>query len=159
MGKEARTLGGASLAFEVAVMLWEGRATSITVSTSEWGCIVPSEGAMKTRFVTTSLGFAMLVSAAGCGSGKIGDYCDKKTSCRGGNDEDKAACQDDLKAQEAVADDYKCSDAWDNYMDCKLNNSSCQPNPGARSSYTSLTACSALSQALNACEDAATAYK
>jgi hypothetical protein len=121
---------------------------------------------MKAGFVLMSLGFVVLVGAAGCGAGKIGDYCDKATTCEGGNDQDKAACIDQGNAEKAVAGDYKCSDAYDSLETCMVDSSTCVPNPGSRSNYTvardpvtHVGACDAQATALHACEQAATAYK
>jgi hypothetical protein len=135
---------------------------------------------MKAGVMSMCLGVAMLVGAAGCGSGtngeaaatpgagvasaKIASYCAAATACEGGNARDQAACNDKGKAAEAVAGDYDCSAAWNTVLDCMVAHSTCVPNLGGRSNYvavdpnTKFGTCDAQTKALSDCENTASAY-
>lgn len=53
------------------------------------------------------------------------DYCKKRNDCLGGNDADRAACADSLRGEENVAAEYKCSDQFDAYYECRNNTAVC----------------------------------
>lgn len=68
---------------------------------------------------------ALFVSIfAGC-SGTEKALCDKQRQCMGGNDSDFEACVQNYIYDGKVASDYKCSDAWSNYLTCLSSSATC----------------------------------
>ncbi len=57
------------------------------------------------------------------------EYCKKRNDCLGGNDADRAACADQLRGEENYAAEYKCSDQFDAYYECRNNTGTCTAGP------------------------------
>src|SRR4051812_31989264 len=55
---------------------------------------------------------------AACKGPDLGDFCDKRESCNGGNAKDKAACVDELKTSQAEASDIGCRKEFDDLTSC-----------------------------------------
>lgn len=95
----------------------------------------------KASIIVSTLTLGVLLLSASC-SGKAGDYCDKVKSCEGGNDNDRDACVEAFHAQEDVAGDYDCGDAFDDYTECVIDTAVCtngklvtDPCASARAAY------------------------
>jgi len=105
---------------------------------------------MKTGFALIFVGITTMYGVVGCGSEQK-DYCDKKVSCEGGNDKDKAACASEAEAAEDSAEDYGCGDQFGKLLDCVNSNSSCQGS--STKTYTTYD----LTTGVNKCQSQVTA--
>lgn len=102
--------------------------------------------------VIFSVGTVGLILLSVACSSRFADYCDKITSCSGGNDKDKDACIAQARSAEDVASDYDCSDQFDKVVDCSENLSCVNGKIDS-------TPCAAQEKALDDCEDAAKGKK
>ena len=105
------------------------------------------------RFLSTAtvLAIPAFFALSSCAS-LFSDYCDKRMSCLGGNDQDRAACVDQLRGEEKAASDYKCSDSFDAYYECRRTTGTC--NQGKFD-----TNCDQQGKSYNACIEAASAIR
>lgn len=72
----------------------------------------------------TVLGIPIFFGLTSCAS-LFSQYCEKRNTCLGGNDADRAACASTLRGEEKAAADYKCSDQFDAYYECRNNTGYC----------------------------------
>ncbi|HMY60026.1 MAG TPA: hypothetical protein PKL17_16925 [Pseudomonadota bacterium] len=92
---------------------------------------------------------------AGC-SGTEKSICDKGRQCLGGNDADYNACVQNYIYEGKIASDYKCSDAWSNYLTCLDSTSTCDSITVLGVTTKRLkNSCDAQASALDSCEKAA----
>jgi len=101
--------------------------------------------------------FTALIAALGltlltaCGT-SYGDLCASAVQCQGGNDADVNACVAVAKGTEREAAAYDCSDAYFKRLDCIEKTSTCSKTHFDDN-------CNSESDALRACENAASGHK
>ncbi len=80
---------------------------------------------IRIKHETVRLSFiASFLFVAGCNM-DIKDYCTEWADCEKGNNADKKACTDDLKAERKVADIYGCKTQFDDLIACEVDNARC----------------------------------
>jgi len=74
-------------------------------------------------------GFLLLTALLACGSMACGPdhqgLCEEAEKCRGGNEADIDACVADADYEEDVADIQGCTDEYNTYMDCFIQEAQC----------------------------------
>ncbi len=93
----------------------------------------------------------LALTTIGC-SAREKSICDKYATCEGGNDADKSACVDNWIGRTQYATAYNCGEAWSKYLDCMDASAFCN------SGNLKTDSCSAQSQAVATCINAASAY-
>lgn len=93
--------------------------------------------------------FALFVLLPGCRS-SYASPCEAAIACEGGNAADIDACVEESRGLEAIAAAYDCEDAFEKYFECLESKSVCKDG-----NYTTEGQCKAESDALEACQTAA----
>jgi hypothetical protein len=104
---------------------------------------------MYKSFIVLTAALGMMLTA--CGN-PYGDLCASSIQCEGGNDKDVGACIALANGAEEEAAAYGCSDAHAKLIDCVNRSSTCNKTHFQ-------TSCNAESDALAACENAASGRK
>lgn len=74
-----------------------------------------------------TLGLAMRVLlACTLGGCTYQNMCADEMQCRDGNDADVDACVIEYERHEDLADLYGCSDLWNRYVDCHIEQAHCE---------------------------------
>lgn len=95
-------------------------------------------------------GLTAVVVASAC-SDSYADYCQKRNACLGGNDADLAACYELQEGVREAAQDYSCTDQYDNYAECL--------GTGVCNSGNFNASCDAQKKAVESCEEAASSLR
>ena len=76
--------------------------------------------------------FVFLTSFTGCAllNPNVTEYCDEAMDCLDGNDEDLKACRAQIRHEQETSRIYKCSEDYDSYFDCLLDDSDCEEYEG-----------------------------
>jgi hypothetical protein len=80
--------------------------------------------------------------------GGFGSLCKNTVACEGGNSNDEAACEDDLKGEEKVARDANCGAQWDAHIQCLEDHGACRGTP---QNFNAGGYCDDVDHALDAC--------
>jgi len=85
---------------------------------------------MKTR---KALLIIALATGSGCAGADIDAYCEARTACYGGNEQDQEACVVAMEAVEEIDSDVGCSDEHAAYFDCVNGAASCRDQQDGQS--------------------------
>ena len=95
----------------------------------------------------------------GC-NGDIKDYCENLAACEGKTSYDRDACEEALKGERKIADEYGCRDEFDDYYACFVDYGICASNGGSDGNEytygndeTGMPACSEEEYDYNGCGD------
>jgi hypothetical protein len=80
---------------------------------------------MKLRKLVGWLGIVSLASLGVMCGPSAGSYCDARCDCLGCSTHDYDHCRIDYESTEEHADLHGCSDLWDEYADCTLDERAC----------------------------------
>src|SRR4051812_11877289 len=73
-----------------------------------------------------AIGLGSLFGYTGCGGASIDGVCDTSCDCSKCSDKERSECKADGEKAEKNADDAKCSDEFNKYIDCFSSKATCK---------------------------------
>ena len=81
------------------------------------------------KYLIFSLFLGLGLTLSACGSTER-DICEAARDCVGGTDSEVDDCVAEAEDSREEAADYGCGDAYDNMMECTVDNATCDPELG-----------------------------